>query len=148
MKYEAYSELTITDDFGVVDFISIGKNGSIPKRITFTYTGIANVYMLTFGDVNENNEIDDYITSNNGDRNKLLATIFKVVDDYTRKYPNRWIAFTGSTKERTRLYRMAISLNLDELSMKFDIYGFTQNDLVRFAKNMKIESFFIKRKII
>ncbi|OQP56847.1 hypothetical protein A3860_09695 [Niastella vici] len=146
MKYESYSEFAFTEDFSVIDFISIGKNGPIPKRITFTTTELENVYNLAFGDVDLNGEIDDYRISDNGDRNKILSTVVKVVDDYTRKYPERWILIRGSTKERTRLYRMAIGNNLEELTSKFDIYVFTNEELIVFAKNMEINAFLIKRK--
>lgn len=148
MKYEVYSDLTITDDFSVVDFISMGKNGTIPKRIAFTATELENVYNLAFGDINDDGEIDDYSISDNGDRNKILATIVNVVDDYTKKYPERWIIFRGSTKERTRLYRMAIGINLKELSVKFDIYAYVQEDVILFAKDVEINAFLIKRKIV
>lgn len=146
MKYEIYKELKFTDDFSVIDFVSIGKNGAIPKRISFTSTELPNVYNLAFGDIDENGEINDYRISDNGDRNKILATVVNVVDDYTIKYPERWIVFSGSTKERTRLYRMAIGLNLEELSITFDIYAFVQEELKSFSKNMEISAFVIKRK--
>jgi hypothetical protein len=146
MKYEVYSELKLTDDFSVIDFISIGKNGAIPKRITFTTTELENVYNLAFGDINAKGEIDDYIISDNGDRNKILATVVNVVDDYTKKYPERWIIFSGSTKERTRLYRIAVGINLEELSRKFEIYAFVQEELKLFTKDMEINAFVIKRK--
>ncbi len=42
---------------------------------------------------------------------------------YTMAYPERWVYFEGSTAARTRLYRMAISLNFDELSSHLDIFG-------------------------
>jgi len=51
-------------------------------------------------------------------------------------------------KERTRLYRMAIGLNFEELSAKFDIYVYGQNGIVPFSKNMEINAFLIKRKIL
>jgi hypothetical protein len=126
MKYEVYSKLNYTDDFSVIDFISIGKNGPIPKRIAFSRTELENVYNLAFGDIDENGEIDDYKISDNGDRNKILATVVNVIDDYTIKYPDRWIIFRGSTCERTRLYRMAVGINLEELSRTFEIYAFAQ----------------------
>jgi len=147
MKYEMYSEYSFTNDLGVVDFISIGKNGAIPKRITFTTTELENVYNLAFGDVDENGTLNDYRISDNGDRNKILATVFNVVDIYTKKFPERWIFFSGSTKERTRLYRIAVGINLDELSQIFDIYAFVQEELKLFAKNMEINAFVIKRKV-
>jgi hypothetical protein len=146
MKYEMYSDFESNHNFSAIDFISIGKNGPIPKRITFTTTELENVYNLAFGDVDENGDLDDYRISDNGDRNKILATVFYIVDTYTKKYPERWITFRGSTKERTRLYRIAVGLNLEELSQIFEIYAFVQGELLLFAKNMEINAFVIKRK--
>ena len=146
MKYEIYSELKLTDDFSVIEFTSIGKNGAIPKRIAFTTTELENVYNLAFGNIDANGEIDDITVSDNGDRNKILATVVNVVDDYTKKYPERWIVFSGSTKERTRLYRIAVGINLEELSRKFEIYAFVQEKLKLFTKDMEISAFVIKRK--
>jgi hypothetical protein len=148
MKYEIYLDFEYTDDFSVFDFFSIGKNGSLHKRITFTSTKHKDVYNLALGDVDGNDEIDDFKISDNGDRNKILATVVYVVEFYTNKYPERWILFRGSTNQRTRLYRMAIGLNLEELSAKFDIYGLTQEGRVPFFKNMEINAFLIKRKIV
>lgn len=85
-------------------------------------TEIDGIYNLAFGDIIENGEIDDYCITDNGDRNKILATVFDVVNTYTARYPERMIYFRGSTIERTRLYRIAIGLNLEELSRVFDIY--------------------------
>lgn len=146
MKYEAYSGFEFNEDFSEVEFVSVGKNGPIHKRITFTETEYENVYNLTFGDVDENGEINDFSVSNNGDRNKILATVVKVVVDYTKLYPTRWILISGSTKGRTRLYRMVAGINLEELSETFDIYAFVNEELVLFSKNMEINAFVIKRK--
>jgi hypothetical protein len=46
MKYEKYTDLTIAEDLSVIDFMSEGKKGSIPKRITFTPTELEHVYNL------------------------------------------------------------------------------------------------------
>jgi hypothetical protein len=76
MKYEMYFDFRFTQDFSVIDFTSTGKNGAIPKRIIFSTTELENVYNLAFGDIDENGEIDDCRISDNGDRNKILATVF------------------------------------------------------------------------
>jgi len=146
MKYEIYSDYRNTDDYNVCDFISIGKKGAIPKRIVFTETELKDVYNLAFGDINENGEIDDCRISDNGDRNKILATVFYVVDAYTKQFPERWVYFEGSTIQRTRLYRIAVGLNLDELSQTFEIYALNNGELKPFYKNMEINAFLIKRK--
>ena len=78
-----------------------------------------------------------------------MATLADVIDQYTHKYPERLIYFRGSTKERTRLYRMAVGLNLEELSEKFEIYVEVNNamEFVSFCKNMEINAFLIKEKL-
>jgi len=148
MKYEVYEGIRVTDDFEMFDFGSIGSKGIILKRVLFTETELKNVYNLTFGDVDENGEIDDYAVSNNGDRNKVLATIAHIVQIYTKRYPDRWILFEGSTTNRTRLYRIAVGSHLEELSTKFDIYAYVDERIVPFAKDIKINAFLIKRKFI
>jgi hypothetical protein len=148
MKYDVYLDFEYTDDFSLFDFFSHGKNGPLLKRIAFTRTEHENVFNLAFGDVDKNDKIDDCKISDNGDRNKILATVVYVVGLYTNKYPERWILFRGSTKGRTRLYRMAIGINLEELSERFEIYGLTKEGPVFFYKNMDLNAFVIKRKIV
>jgi hypothetical protein len=101
MKYENYDAVHIADDLSSFDFVSSGKNGDIPKRIIFMPTHMGEVYILAFGSITDNDEVDDYSISDNGDRNKILATIAVAVDLYTIRHPNRMIYFRGSTKERT-----------------------------------------------
>jgi len=150
MKYEAYADVKFNADYNKFDFISEGCNGKIPKQVQILPMPIPNVYNLSFGDIKENGELDDLTISNNGDRNKILATIVKVVVEYSYRFPDRYIFFQGSTEQRTRLYRIAVSLNLDELSEIFEIYAdITGNlDLVIFQKGLNIKAFVIKRKII
>ena len=149
MKYEVYDNLRIGHNFEISEFKSIGKNGPFLKRIKFVDMGIDNVVNLLFGDVDQDNEINDRSITNNDDRDKILATVAKVIEIYTYAYPDRWVYFCGSTKERTRLYRMAIGLNLNELIERFEIFVETedQEGIIEFEKNVKASSFLIKRKI-
>src|SRR5690554_1018587 len=62
-----------------------------------------------------NREIDDKTVSNNGDSEKVLATVVATVYAFSDKYPDSWIFATGSTKARTRLYRMGITRYIDEI---------------------------------
>jgi hypothetical protein len=108
------------------------------------------VYNIAFGNVNANNALDEDTISDNGDRNKVLATVAQAVERYSRRYPSRWIYFSGSTYARTRLYRMAISLNLEELTKNFDIFAEVngQEEFVPFSKNMIVEGFLVRRRIL
>jgi hypothetical protein len=146
MKHEAYDGIRVSDDFTAFDFTSQGKKGAIRKRIFFEAIEADNVYNLTLGDVDENGELDDLAISNNGDRNKILATVVEAFGNYTTKYPDRWIFFKGSTKGRTRLYRMVVGLHLEDLSTCFEINAIVNEEIVPFTKNMEISGFLIKRK--
>jgi hypothetical protein len=150
MKYEAYADVNFNADYSKFDFISEGHKGKIPKRVEILATPMPNLFNLSFGDIRENDDIDDLTISNNGDRNKILATIVKVVMEYTYKFPDRYIYFKGSTEQRTRLYRIAVSLNLEELSEMFEIYADVTGslDLITFQKGLVIKAFVIKRKVI
>jgi hypothetical protein len=147
MNYETYT-IRYGHDLSVADFESIGRHGVIRKRVAFMPTSTPEVFYLAYGDLEDDGEINDYSRSNNGDRNKILATIAKVIVEYTARYPERFIHFMGSTVERTRLYRMAISIHLEELSELFEIYAEVENsiELALFHKNMKVNAFLIKRK--
>jgi hypothetical protein len=90
MKYEVYGDIEVTDDFNVFDFASVGKNGIIPKRVAFTKTEWGRVYNLAFGDIDEDDIIDDQSVSDNGDRNKVLATVVFIVDTYTKRFPEKF----------------------------------------------------------
>ena len=127
-----------------MEFYSHGKNGVILKRAIFTCIGPKDVYSLGFGSV-ENDEINDMSITDNGDRDRILVTIYDIILRYTQKYPERWIYFEGSTQSRTRLYRMAIGLNLEALSEKFLIYGYFDECFMPFTKNMTASAFLIKR---
>jgi hypothetical protein len=146
MKFDAYKDIHVTDDFENFEFVSTGKNGDVLKRVSFTRTEDHTVYNLAFGDVDGDNEINDYAVTDNGDRNKVLTTIAAIVGIYTRRFPDRWIIFKGSTEERMRLYRMAVGLHLEELSSLYEISAFVDEEIVAFQKNMKINAFLIKRK--
>lgn len=98
------------------------------------------------GDIDENGEIDDYSISDNGDRNKILATVANAVEIYLTKYPDRWVYFKGSTQERTRLYRMAVGLNFEELSLKYEIYAERKDGIAPFEKNSEVLGLLVKRK--
>ena len=147
MKDEVY-ELEFTDDLTSFDFVSVGKNGRISKRISFKPTETENAYNLSFGDVTEADRINDSSISNNGDRNKILATVVSAVDQFTKRYPWRTVYFIGSTDARNRLYRMAISLRWKELSAKYLIYADadSEDEWVPFQKNMEINAISIVRK--
>ena len=129
------------------EFTSEGTKGLIPKLVKYQETNLKDLYNLAFGDKNtETGEIDDKVISNNGDSEKVLVTVVATLYAFTDKYPNVWIYATGSTKARTRLYRMGITKFLGEVKKDFEIYGELENDWDKFKIGIEYEGFLVKRK--
>jgi len=149
MKYERYLPVYMAEDLRMLEFVSSGRSGPVRKRIVFSKTDIKGIYNLAFGDIGNGGVLDDGNISDNGDRDEVLATVAAAVDKYTQRYPRRWVYFRGNTPGKTRLYRMAIGLNLAELSTKFEIFADVEGeeDFIPFKKNMVVEGFLVRRKL-
>jgi hypothetical protein len=140
-------DLHFDSDYKSFKFISEGPKGSILKGIQYEETPTAGVYNLGFGDVNVlTNEIDDLAITNNGDSQKVLATVARTLYLFTDHYPDVFILATGSTLSRTRLYRIGITNNLLLIENDFHVLGFKGNDVILFEKNGAYDGFLVKRK--
>ena len=132
------------------EFISEGPKGNIYKSVLFSkikVKGLRNLYNLEFGDKNKaTGEIDDFVITDNQDRDKVLATVVSAIFQFFQRHPKAQIFFTGSTPARTRLYRMAMSKYLSELSLNFVLFGLSQNGLTIFEKNRNYLAFIIRKK--
>ena len=121
-----------------------------PEDIGLSFDSI--VYNLGFGDFNEKaNSLDDQIISENGDTEKVLATVAETVNKFWTLYPNANIFFTGSVPEgekprRTRLYQMKINRYFSKISDTVDIGGYTGSEWEDFVKNENYMAFLISRK--
>jgi len=146
MKLPKYP-LASSDRLFTFEFISEGPKGLIHKIVRYQPTNLKDVYNLAFGDKDlKSGEIDDTIISNNGDSEKVLASVVSSIYAFTDKYPDSWIYATGSTKARTRLYRIGISKFLSEVTDDFDVFGEKNDDWESFNKNIEYEGFLVKRK--
>ncbi|KQB37041.1 DUF6934 family protein [Flavobacterium aquidurense] len=157
MDYPKY-DLKVSSNSTIFEFISSGKQGNINKVIKYTLMQNPEIVNLGFGDkinINESKgtfDIDDVNTTNNGDRNIILATVANATYIYTEIYPDKFIFFSGSCKIRTRLYRILISSNYNELVKTFFIFGILQNPItgkyynVSFRNDTNFIGFLIKRK--
>jgi hypothetical protein len=146
MNIERYN-LKAEDSLTVFEFVSSGPNGHIIKIVKFSETNLKGLFNLAFGDKDsETGDLNDLSISNNGDSEKVLATIISAVYAFTDYYPNSVIYATGSTKARTRLYRMGITKYLDDAKKDFYIYGQRSYDWEPFEKNIDYDAFIAKRK--
>jgi hypothetical protein len=148
MKYPTY-ETIVAERYGHFDFTSIGRKGKVKKRIIFRQTSDKELVLLALVDVRKDGTFDDQVVTDNGDRDKILATVAKAILFYTDKFPDKWIAFEGSTDARTRLYRVAIALHIVELSKHFIVRGALLNHTKThpFSVGVPYVAFFIKKKI-
>jgi hypothetical protein len=150
MRYEKYENVIASSDKLEFQFESEGPKGKIKKVVQFAQTQNEDIYNLAFGNLNKDGSIDDETTNNNKDRNKILATVAATVYEFTAKYPDKTIFFCGTTSERTRLYLMALTVNLEELKKDFRIYcvlkGIDSFERISFRKGVDYFGFMVKRK--
>ena len=131
----------------VFEFASEGIKGSIEKLIKFSETTLNGFYNLAFGDKDfETGEINDKVVSNNGDSDKVLATVVSAVYSFTDKEVDAWVYATGSTQARTRLYRIGITKYFDEVKQDFDIYGLKDGEWEYFEYGVEYTAFVVRRK--
>jgi len=146
MKLPKYP-LKAEQDLTIFEFISKGTKGRITKLIVFEATNLNDFYNLAFGDKDiTSGKIDDSVVSNNGDTEKVLATVVAAVYAFTDKYPEAWVYVTGSTASRTRLYRMGINKYLSELKTDFHVFGELENEWQPYKKDNDFIGFVVKRK--
>ena len=79
-------------------FISEGKNGAIEKVILYEELEVKGVFNLGFGDKDPiTGGINDRAITNNGDTEKILATVVSTVYTFINKNPTAYIYAEGST---------------------------------------------------
>jgi hypothetical protein len=146
MSYESY-DLEIDESVSVFEFISEGPQGFIKKRVQFQKIIGPALHNLSFGDVNpETDKIDFSIVTNNNDTEKVLATVAATVYEFMDEYPEARVYIEGGSYSRTRLYRLGISNNLEEIKQTFAVYGYLEDEgLVVFEPNKNYLAFVIKK---
>lgn len=141
--------ITADENSHIFYFISIGKKGKIEKVVIYEETDVEGVFNLGFGDKNPiTGGLDDLIVTNNGDTEKVLATVVTTLYTFTKNYPFAVIYIEGSSPSRNRLYRLLITKYLDLAEQDFNIYGVLSNEaVVPFIPNSEYIAFIIQRKI-
>lgn len=131
----------------VYEFVSQGPKGDVKKVVMYSPTNIPNFFNLGFGDKNElTGQPDDQVVTNNGDSIKVMATVGSTLLSFTEEFPGAMIFATGSTKSRTRLYRIGISNNLETIRLDFLVYGFVDDGWEEFVPNTEYKAFLVIRK--
>ena len=148
MNYDKYFFTKIPKEY-YYDFVSVGPNGNVPKRVRFSLMGDADVwiYSLSFGDVDKRSgSIDDTVKTNNADHQKVLTTVAAALQDFLNAYPRVYVVATGSTPSRNRLYQMGILSILEEINDRFIVFGRCAGQWEQFRKGVNYDAFMAKRK--
>ena len=146
MKHEKY-QLESDRKLLIFEFTSDGPKGKIIKLVQYTETNLKNYFNLGFVDRDEKTgEINDTVITNNGDSQKVLATVASTVYAFTDKHPGAWIYVKGSNIARTRLYRIGITNNLVEIKKDYHVFGLKSNEWHEFRKGIEYQAFLIQRK--
>ncbi len=128
------------------EFESVGTKGVIKKVARFSLIA-SNIYNFGFGDLNEHTgEINDTAISNNGDGDKVLATVAGIISDFTGVYMGAAVFIQGSTSARTRRYQMGINKFWEQINAIFDIFGLKDEIWHLFKKSENYTAFIARRK--
>jgi hypothetical protein len=142
-------EVDISKDYKTYEFVSVGSKGNITKVVRYSEINVKGFYNLGFGDKDPiTGFISDLTVSNNGDSQKVLATVAATLYTFTNENPDSVVIATGSTEARTRLYRMGITNNIEEIEQDFVIMGLTETHWEVFRKNVTYGAFLVRRKNI
>lgn len=148
MFIEDRYEVEVDDSISLFEFVSEGKNGKIKKIVRYSPTNVRNMYNLGFGDKDDQTGmINDKVITDNGDSEKVLATVASTIYAFTARNPKIYVYITGSNDARTRLYRMGISKYLEEISEDFEVRGLQNNIWKPFKSNGSYKAFLVNRKL-
>jgi hypothetical protein len=153
MKIDKYA-LKSESSFTVFEFISDGPKGAVRKLIHFQHTNEPDLYNLAFGDRDHiTGEMDDLAITNNGDSEKVLATVVAAVYAFLDKHPEAFVYATGSTISRTRLYRRGIYRRgitkfYAELVADFQLFGQIGDNFYEFEIGKDYKGFLAQRKFV
>ena len=142
-------QLTIGESKSIFEFISQGPKGDIPKIIVFSKISDNGLYNLAFGDIDtKTGNVNDRVVSNNSDSEKVLATVVQALYIFFNRYPTCIVIAKGSTKSRTRLYRMGISKFHNDVKHLIYIAGRVNevSDWEEFQLNKEYISFAVQLK--
>jgi hypothetical protein len=118
----------------------------ILKVVQFQKMNQENLYNLALGDKDfETGEIDDKVVTDNGDSEKVLATVVSAIYAFADVYPNSWIYATESTASRTRLYRIGINKYYDIVVNDFEIMGQYKNEWEVYQFGKDYQAFAVHR---
>src|SRR5262249_27679171 len=107
-----------------------------------------NAYNLAFGEYDiVLDRINDWIVSNNGDRQLVLHTVAQAIVEFIEQRPHSIILIKGSTPSRVRIYQIGIASYWSHINERFEVLGKRNSRWTPFEKNVNYEEFVVFKKI-
>jgi hypothetical protein len=151
MQYQGYTEIFSTKNLMTFKFFSNGSKGGIWKVVQFSPVRRRAYCNLAFGDLQADGTVDGRQLTDNGDRNKVIATVAYVLSLFLDHHARTRVIFQGSTPVHTRWYRMFIHQLLPGLPHEYSVEGLQRGKdgamfLQPFTAGMDYEAFVVKKK--
>ncbi|MCU0469022.1 MAG: hypothetical protein MUF58_10490 [Arcicella sp.] len=141
-----YYPFEIFDNAVRFKFVSVSNDKKVEKVIIFSKTQFDGIYNLALLDILADGSESDIVQTKNKDMKKVLATVFRTMEVFFQSHPNCGVAFSGSSPERTRLYRIAIARELESALKLFNIMGIKDGILYPFKPNTSFDAFLFMLK--
>ena len=131
------------------DFLSIGYTAT-HKAILYQETEIPFLYSLTLAEVQQDGRLSTIINNSNADMEPTMATISNTIETFTAAHPRAVVGFMGNTDAKTRLYRIAISRDLDRFLERYLIWGVRSDNGKRelFKPDQPYQYFFVSSRFL
>ncbi len=105
------------------------------------------LYNFGFGDLNNQNDVDDLVVTDNKDTGMVLATLIQILVVFLETHSGKAVHFKGSTCSRTRMYQIILTKEKASWENKLTVYGIVNGDIMPFEIDFKFDAFIVKQKL-
>ncbi|MCF0050926.1 hypothetical protein LXM25_12710 [Dyadobacter sp. LJ53] len=144
MKHKFYP-YRASGDFLRFTFESISEQRIVRKKAEFVPISPV-LYNFAFGDVIDDEEINDLAVTNNKDTYTVLATVIRIIQDFLSSNEDKLVYFQGSTPSRTRMYQIILTKEMANWEEKFTVYGVIDGEMMPFKIDFRFDAFIIQLK--
>ncbi|QRR01819.1 DUF6934 family protein [Dyadobacter sandarakinus] len=128
------------------EFVSTSQEKEVRKVVLITQTENPGIFNLALLDLLENGMLSDLSQPDNKDFRKALATVYRIMLDFTNKNRGAILAFQGSDLRRHRLYQIVLNRELFNLSQSWRVYGGINKKVYLFEPDIDYTIFFMQRQ--
>lgn len=126
-------------------FVSKGPQGSIMKKVQFEEIDDG-IFNIEFGDLHpDDDRIVHSSRTNNGDAEKVLATVAFITLHFLEQKPRAILYSKGETPSKTRLYQLLILKHWNDIQSMVRVIGFIDNKWEPFERGKNYTAFAVRK---